>query len=441
MDLLPVELFDAICELVGSEDIASLRLVSRSICHIATPFLTSKIHLIFKPGSFSRMGDISKHPIISKQITSILYEPNVLSAMDRETWESHLISGEYKAGFPMWEAEEGTTAYRMRFMESFHHQPRHSHTKEQLEKGWAIYQHHYSEQQGLIRQQYGTSDLVNAMSRLPNVTELRMSMSTNLTKRSGYLTFQDKLYGAFGGDGIPHAPGVPQLISLLQSMYKSRIKLQVFECGVSWKIFQCSMSDLRVFAEILAPVRKLKILLTAYNYAGDIIRAELPEYRSFSEKGRVRDLLFQANTIEDLEVKFVPAVLINLFNLVGAHVWPKLTSITLSTIETTEEELLGSLVRHKSTLRRLHLNTVFLHQGNWLSLVPQMRSSLDLEECVLDGRLLSDNPRQDFWLAPYYKGDSEGACKLERRAALRDWFLTGGECPLTAAWSVAHPWS
>ena len=423
MDLLPIELFDAICELVGSQEIASLRLVSKSICRFATPFLTSKIHLIFKADSFSRMEKISKHPIISKKITSILYESDMLRAMDRETWERGLISNEI--------------AYRD--MERSH-QWRHSYSQEQLETGWANYQQLYGEQQNLIRHRCVASGLIEAMACLPNVTELRMSMGDNPMKRSDYLkrAFQDTLYGAFGSDGISYAPGVPQLMALLQATLSAGIKLQVLECNVSWRILQSLKPNLRVFADVLAPVRKLKIILTAFSNARTQPESEMPEYLSFLKRAHVRDLITQANAIQDLEIGFRPVFAINLANLIGRHHWPKLTSITLSKTETTEEEMLSFFIRHRSTLRKICLTTVSLSQGNWPSLVPRMRSSLDLEDCLLKGWLHSDYPRRHFLMSEWAEdGRAPEEIPLsERCMALREWFVTGGECPLTTAWSL-----
>ena len=87
MDRLPSELLTLVGELLNTAEIASLRLVSRFFCKVFTPFLMSGVHLVFKPESFKRLIAISKHPVISHYITSIVYESNTLEARDRGYWE------------------------------------------------------------------------------------------------------------------------------------------------------------------------------------------------------------------------------------------------------------------------------------------------------------------------------------------------------------------
>ena len=82
MEQLPSEMLMAVCELLDVRDIASLRLVSKYLCQVATIYLMSAIHVVFKPESFKRLVTISKHPVLSQPITSILHEPDMLRAMD-----------------------------------------------------------------------------------------------------------------------------------------------------------------------------------------------------------------------------------------------------------------------------------------------------------------------------------------------------------------------
>ena len=54
MKQLPFEMFSAVCEVLDTEDIAQLHLVSKASCEVATPFLMTEIHLIFTAESLDR---------------------------------------------------------------------------------------------------------------------------------------------------------------------------------------------------------------------------------------------------------------------------------------------------------------------------------------------------------------------------------------------------
>lgn len=448
MDQLPLELLMAVCELLETEVIAKLRLVSKYCCQIATPFLLSDIHLIFKPESFDRIVAISEHPVISQYIVSILYEPYMLDAMDRDKWEKSLMSSDYKASLPTYlppDATDEEAADFYRRVEEYRDRPKHSYTKKQMEKGWMHYQQYYNEQQSLVRQRYFIREIGEVMTRMPKIRSFRMSTGNGLIVRSDYLknSFRDGLHDLCDDDQLGHSMGVPQLRSMILSMYNAGIKLRVFECGeISWKLFRCSKGDLQAFAGALSEARKVRLLLTtASNDSRDRMGTDLPECRRFLKNGRVRELLSQAPDIEDLELRFDwydPYFPIELANVVGDHIWPNLTSVTLSTIETSGDELMHFLQRHRTTLRKLCMGTICLRSGEWPSTVPQLRCMLKLEELLLEGWLYSDVPRRAFEFGFYLEGDeriAEEVPRLERRKALQDWFKVGGDCPLRNEWS------
>ena len=448
MERLPLELSNAVCGLLAVEDILQLRLVSRHSYQVATPFFPSEIHLIFTLKSFEKLLVISKHPVISQQIRSIYYEADTLDLVDRKQWEESITCGDYLESMPRWvppDAPEEEHRARERELAEWGQQPRHSHTHEELDHGWVQYQRFYHDQVELCRQRYGIRELQEALIRLPNVKTFRMSMGHNLKVQSEYLkkVFSAGFKSPFGDDCRGHAAGVPQLRSMLLSMHEAGIKLQTFECGdVSWKLFRCSKKDLRAFATTLSQVRRLKLhLSTGMAASGNEIGVDLPECRRFLKNGRIRDMITHAKDLEYLEIKFdwwSPVFGIELGNIVGDQIFPRLASVTFSHVETNEEELIRFLERHKATLRSLHLDSMCLASGEWTSTVPRIRSSLELDECEIEGRLFSDDPRRDFDLGMIEWDDArfpEDRPRIEKRKAIEEWFTKGGECPFTDEWS------
>lgn len=434
--------------MLGVEDIGKLRLVSKYSCEVATPFLLSEAHLIFKKSSFDDLLAISRHPVISQNVTSIYYEPDMLDTEDRSKWESSILDPGYLDSIPiLWwpnPTDEDRRAHAQK-IEEHEKRPRHTYTKKQLDVAWTKYQEHLADQQDLCRQRYGIKELQEAMKGLPKVTSLYMSMANEAFVRSNYLkkAFSAGLSGACGDDSSTRASGVPQLRSCLLSMYDVGTKLQTFECGnVSWKLFRCSKSDLKAFAALLSQVRNFTLQIsTGMDASGDRIGVELPECRRFLRNGRVRDLTFGADELERLNVKldwWESTFGLELVNVVGDRIWPRLREVTLATIETTEEHLMYFLERHRATLRSVHLDTILLTWGEWPSLVSRMRSSLHLASLLLEGRLFSDVPRRDFDLGMIKWDDArlpDDVPKIEKRKAIEVWFRMGGDCPFTDEWS------
>lgn len=448
MEQLPLELGLSVCKLLEVRDIKQVRLVSKSTCEIATSFLVSEIRLLFLSQSFERLLAISKHPVIRKQIRSVYYEPDMLDAMGREKWEGRLLSDDFMKSIPAWlphdAAEDEREEFQLR-MNEHSRKPRHSYSKDQLNAGWRAYQGFYQDQQNLVRQRWGVKDIEEAFTGLSNLKTFRMSMAHNLEVQSDHLrqAFSAGLKRPFGDDFHGHASGVPQLQSILLGMSHTGIHLRTFECkDVSWKLFRCPKSHLKEFATVLAQVRTFKLLVsTGVHEDGDRIGTELPACRRFLKNGRLRDLIFQMRDVENLEISFdwwEPVFAIELINIVGEHIWPRLKKVFLSRIEATEEHSLRFLDKHAATLRDLHFDTVCLTSGQWPSLLPRIRSSLALKDFLLEGQLLSNAPHRNFDLGMEEWDDYrilDDVPKIEKREAFQKWFKDGGECPFTDEWS------
>ena len=113
-----------ICQELKLDSIKNTRLVSKTCCEIATPFLMDQVHLIFKLDSFERLLAISRHPIISQHITSIYYEPDSpRKYADKEEWSQCL--------------HRKPIAYEFDFTQ----EPKDTYTQQELDAGYGHYRH------------------------------------------------------------------------------------------------------------------------------------------------------------------------------------------------------------------------------------------------------------------------------------------------------------
>ena len=82
--------------------------------------------------------------------------------------------------------------------------------------------------------------------------------------------------------------------------------------------------------------------------SGHRIGVELPECRKFWRNGRVRDLTSGADDLKRLSIEldwWEPTFGLELVHVVGNCIWPRLSKVTLATIETAEQ-LMHFVERH-----------------------------------------------------------------------------------------------
>ena len=448
---LPPELYREICEQLEPRDIAKLRLVSKKSSEVATPCFLSCVHLIFTTESFKKLYDISQHPVISQHITSILYEADLLADQDRTGWEEWVFDSDYlNRIIPIRALGDQATDEDFQEILSFEDSKGSKHasyTKEQLDRAWHRYQAELEDQIVVRQRGCGTEMLRASIACLPKLKTFRMSLAEGLCDRSHYLV---QALGA----GLPDASGkhlelyprvLPQLRAVLLNMQNAGIKLETFACGeVSWRFFQAPVKDWTAFAATLSRVRNFKIRMSTSD-------GGFQECREFMKSGRCADLLSQAcNHLRKLEITLAswmePTFGLRLIDLVADHVWLRLSKVALSGIETTEDILVHFLERHRATLRKLRLREICLTTGEWPHALPRMRSSVQLDYCLLERELCSNVPERTFQLGlsslkhtgnapvntPYFKTER---LKNERTIAINEWFRKGGICPLTDEWS------
>lgn len=242
------------------------------------------------------------------------------------------------------------------------------------------------------------------------------------------------------------ADGLSQLRAVLLSMHKAGIELDTFACGeVSWRIFECSAEDWTALAATLSRVHNFKLRMSVGNSI-DETGADYRDCGRFMKSGRCADLLSQAyDHLRKLSIMFIQYTHtgldfhLQLIDLVADHVWLKLSKVALSGLETTEDILVHFLNRHKATLRKVRLAGICLATGEWPHALPRMRLSTQLEYFLLEGNVSSKVPKQLFRLglnSLKHADDTEIAARYKKRTiAINDWFLNGGECPLTNEWS------
>lgn len=93
--------------------------------------------------------------------------------------------------------------------------------------------------------------------------------------------------------------------------------------------------------------------------------------------------------------------IITLDNVVGSLTWPKLRDFGLSTLVTTEDDLVDFLLRHQTKLRRLSLSDIVITDGEWTSLFTRIAGKFPrLQKVKLSGEFWQRVPGFRMWSDP-----------------------------------------
>ena len=427
-----------ICYHIEEQDVPNLRLVSTFWNSVATPFLPGNVNLVFKPETFQRLLDISRHPVISRHITSLYYEPNTLREyITQDSWEENIFNRSYMKYYyqesPALGASERELRAWRRNLTKIREGPHHNYSRSYLDKAYKEYSRMYAEQEHLRSRHYGMQELSDAMSRLPNLSEICMNHGWAICQRSENAknAFAAGLVNA-GGDYC----GIPIMRSLLLAVHEAGIKLEILQLGtVDWKFLQQSDEILERMKSTLHHLTTLELAIsTGMHESGNGIGVDIPTCRKYLSKSpKLADFLAAAPNLRDLNINFdwnepfSPARLNHVF---GGTIWPCLESIALGNIDAASEDFNRFFEQHASTLKHVAMKTIGLQEGTWIATLERMNKVLNLESASMRGRILGEHPpqcwilEQDIW--PEYMQSQA----IRTSKAIQDYLVQGGSCPL-----------
>lgn len=445
LDQLPVEVVSEICQNIPEADIPNVRLTSRFLSGVATPFLLNEIHLVFKRSSFERLLEISQHPVISRSVTSLFYEPDSLDRFQsRGDWEDSIMELSYldllqrlpKRGA----SEEEQRRAEQREREQFQDRRRmgdrsKQYSEDDLAEGWDAYQELYEEQESLRSRDHGFEAMCTAMRILPNLHSITMSQGCTVVTRTKLL---DKSFSAsLLRPGTVHDSGIPPSRSLLLGAVRAGLFLHTVRLGpVAWKLLQAEDGEFAEMKSALKSVRDFEMhMTTGYDEDTDDIGVDIPECYKYLSNCKLWHLIKDTFLLESLLIKFdwyEPTCPAQLAWIVGDTKWDFLTSVAFQCIDTDERSWVAFFCRHRDTLREVDFEDIRFLTGEWPSALEGMHNALSLTFARVQGRLAGEDPYQRWELDPLYPASYDDyTCHSNRtREAIEDYLIGWGDCPL-----------
>lgn len=442
IERLPPEISGMICCHINQEDVLNLRSVSKFWNNVATSFFPGNLSIVFLPESCQRLLDISRHPVISKRITSLCYEPNTLDEyVTQDEWESQIRDSSYtkvSEAVPGPGASDRELRAWRRNNTKIGKRPRHRYSKSYLEQAYKEYTRMYAEQKDLRSREYGIKELSDAMSRLPNLSEICMNHGWEFCQRARGVK-NHFAAGLLNSEG-DHC-GIFFMRSLLLAVHEAGIALVILEIGsVDWKFLQQSDAILERMKSTMHHLTTLELVISTGMDENDV---EIPACRKYlSNNNKLAEFLAAAPKLESLRINFDynepfgPAELSHIF---GNRSWPCLACITLENIDAASDSLNRFFERHASTLMCVAMRNIRLLEATWVETLQKMNKVLNLESTYLGGDLLGEYPRQRWNIEPdTWAEDGDLRSQANRtRKAIQDFLVQGGSCPLID--EDAHP--
>ena len=448
IESLPTEISNSICHLIDEKDILNLRLASKFWNNIATFFFPRNVNLVFKPESFRRILEISRHPVISKQVTSLYYQPNILDEyVSQEKWEKRIAYSGYPRNFercPGPDASERSLRCWRRNLTKYRARHLHRYSRGYVKKAYKGYTQRYAEQEDLRNRNYGLKELSNALSHFPNLSEICLNHGRAIYEPP--IGFRDLFAGGLLSAGEDYC-GIPFMRSLLHAIQEADVALNELQISsVDWRFLQQSGD---AWVHMKSALRHLTILELEISTAMEDHRdgdfgVEIPTCRRYLDNNtnKLPDFLAAARNLKHLKISFQwhePCCPAELEQVFGNVTWPCLESIILEYIDATSVNLDRFFRKHASTLKHLSMETVCLQKGNWPKTLERMNKVLNLKSADFRGYLLGEYPSQRWRLEPdaltelgYMR--SQG---IRTRKAVEEFLVRGGCCPLID--NDAHP--
>lgn len=379
-----------LCTHLKPVEVANLRLASRSVASIGLQYLIPEVHLVVAEDSFRQLEAIARHPVVSKYVTSLFYEADILEPYDEKKWKEQIRSPDY------FDRLRKRQRYMLRSYKGGYAQactvPRHQYTKQQLKEAFRKYQR-FCAYQNRVDQYDGK--IATAMKNFPNLKELTMSAQVRPHKQLFQNAFESGYCTRCREDAEEWPLGLVQMRSLLLGACHAGLKIERLRCReVNWRILAQENKTFESMKRSVRHLRELKITFsTGIEEEEDqwgLLQIE--DCKAYLQNGRLKDFVTSAPDLERLDVRFVwfePVHPAELKHVVGDFCWPSLKSVRFEGIETTEDHLVGFLERHASTIKDLRLGSLLLSHGHWWSVFEKMRLLLKLDSVELSGSLES----------------------------------------------------
>lgn len=373
MDTLPPEVLRMVCAYLSYEDAAALRFLNRDLALVAAEVLVARVRFHTSQKSLHRLRKLSEHPILSQSIKVLVYEAALLADVGcHHDYARHFELDHHGIEQPKEPAKTCSDRERRLYDRNKTKWDRNIYSK------YRTYRSLFDSQRQLLVDDKLGKTLSECVPRFTKLTTIEIDP----VRRCRHMT-SERFIEEFGSDCASPLSGNFSRISeqfknilLPKDMVLTSLrKIEVNSLSPSF--FQTSRAHL--LQNAFKRLTEIDISLKLAD--GDTLVSELAKdcFRRHLSNGVFRDAVSCARNLEFLSIGIESPVpcFVDTSLLFSPTTWPRLKSIYLNTVASTQIDLMAILKR-QPRLTSLNLALVNLTEGNWPTVLTQMRQELSL---------------------------------------------------------------
>ena len=308
------------------------------------------------------------------------------------------------------------------------------------DQAYREYQRLFAAQEQLRKEYYGACVISDALSRLPKLISISMSLCYTYKSPTTYFceAFKASLHRPYGAYGHGQPNGVPQLRSLLLGCHHTGRQLTKLIIGdINWQFLRDGADNTNMIKQSLRHLRVLDLTIsTGHSHGEEESGPEMSRYREYLTNNALCDFVKAAPELESLSIafdSFTPDGTTQLKHIVRDHRWKNLKRVEFKRIDATQADFAAFFSRHASTLKYLGLCGIrLIEQGEWVSTLENIQKTLSLSSASIRVSLFGEHPLQ-YWRLGVEFCEDDGDEDDQRNKignAISKFLVHGGSCPL-----------
>lgn len=386
LDEFPDEVLLKIYNQMDFKSVASLRQTNKHFAEVGAEALTKRVRFHCTKQSLERLHAISKHSILCKYVETIVFEGNLLAWVPCiHTYMSHYTQDHHANERPLPPLSEASPREKRLYTRNM------AKFQREVQKKYDRYKALYNEQQEVINSNASTDLIDLSMLRFPRLTKVALS-TVGRCKH----VLSGRFLDSFAADcAMPIEQDTKytkdQMKHLLFPNDQPLTCLRTLEAHVISPHFFTGFVPKDMILQVF---QNLKVIDLNFRLEKeDRINLDVSTAdRCYADlnQGILRDALSAATDLEQLTINFDDygyyGWVTKVSNILGDASWPKLVSLNLDCMATSEDYLL-EILKRQPALRDVRLGFMTLDKGTWQSATGRMRHELDLDHFLATGIL------------------------------------------------------
>lgn len=362
-------------------DLTNFRLINKRCAAIGAKELCRSLHVMFTVKSFQNLLNIARDPVLREYVFEVTYDAVLLEKVVEAEYKERVLqewldmNSEFDAGEDYEDFEDLT--------------------KTMFVDEWKAYKSMLDAQEHLKAFNFDSATFAEAFSHLPNLRSIRIDLDPDtysIPSSPTYLAYEDTeaslgglLTGRLEDDELSSRVLGSSILTIPRISKVESLRL----LSISWSFFKPPPQGLDPYPMMISKLRylNLKFQNTERKQVVECHKNLGNALRSSPGLEHIRLCFGTHYPLHDQYNHWKLNVRTTIQDIFGDYTWPKLRTLKIAVLTSSEPKLTSFLRRHVSTLTHLKLESMLLTGSNhgWGRILGLLRNGLTLEKVELAG--------------------------------------------------------